>query len=117
MKKLLFFLTAAMFAMSLSAAPVDQAAAMKKAQSFLVNELYAGQIMSPAATQPMLLKAEMGDVKLHGPVYYIFNTATTFVVVAGDDRAEEILIPNCVPTRCWPTQLTISFAPAPTARC
>ncbi len=92
MKKLLFFLTAAMFAMSLSAAPVDQAAAMKKAQSFLVNELYAGQIMSPAATQPMLLKAEMGDVKLHGPVYYIFNTATTFVVVAGDDRAEEILM-------------------------
>jgi Peptidase C10 family. len=40
----------------------------------------------------MLLKAEMGDVKLHGPVYYIFNTATTFVVVAGDDRAEEILM-------------------------
>ena len=92
MKKLLFFLTSAMFAMSLSAAPVDQAAAMKKAQSFLVNELYAGQIMSPAATQPMLLKAEMGDVKLHGPVYYIFNTATTFIVVAGDDRAEEILM-------------------------
>ncbi len=92
MKKLLFFLTSAMFAMSLSAAPVDQAAAMKKAQSFLVNELYAGQIMSPSATQPMLLKAEMGDVKLHGPVYYIFNTATTFIVVAGDDRAEEILM-------------------------
>ena len=40
----------------------------------------------------MLLKAEMGDVKLHGPVYYIFNTATTFIVVAGDDRAEEILM-------------------------
>jgi len=92
MKKLLFFLTAAMIAMSLSAAPVDEVAAMKKAQKFLINELYAGQIMSPAATQPLLLKAEMGDVKLHGPVYYIFNTATTFVVVAGDDRAEEILM-------------------------
>ena len=92
MKKLLFFLTATLLAMSLSAAPVDQATAMKKAQSYLINELYAGRIMSPAATIPVLLKAEEGTSKMLGPVYYIFNTATTFVVVAGDDRAEEILM-------------------------
>ena len=48
--------------------------------------------MSPAATIPVLLKAEEGTSKMLGPVYYIFNTATTFVVVAGDDRAEEILM-------------------------
>ena len=92
MKKLLFFLTATLLAMSLSAAPVDQATAMKKAQSYLINELYAGKFMSPAAVQPVLLKAEMGDVKLCGPVYYIFNTANSFIVVAGDDRADEILM-------------------------
>ena len=92
MKKLLFFLTAAIMAMSLTAAPVDQVTAQKKAQSFLKNELYAGQIMAPTATNPVLLKAELGNVKLNEPVYYIYNTSTTFIVVAGDDRAEEILM-------------------------
>ena len=92
MKKLLFFLTAAMMAMSLMAAPVDQATAMRKAQSFLTNQLYAGQVMAPAALNPVLLKAEMGNVKLNEPVYYIYNTSTTFIVVAGDDRAEDILM-------------------------
>ena len=42
MKKFLFLLTAAIMAMSLTAAPVDQATAFRKAQSFLTNELYAG---------------------------------------------------------------------------
>ena len=92
MKKFFFFLTAAIMAMSLSAAPVDQNTAMQKAQRFLANQLYAGKIMSPSALNPVLLKAEMGSAKLHQPVYYIFNTSTTFLVVAGDDRAEEILV-------------------------
>ena len=92
MKKVLFFLTAAILAMSSWAAPVDQTAAMQKAQRFLSNELYAGKMMAPAALQPVLLKAEMGEAKVNQPVYYIFNTATTFIVVAGDDRAEEILM-------------------------
>ncbi|MBQ9577033.1 MAG: C10 family peptidase [Muribaculaceae bacterium] len=92
MKKILFFLTAAMMAMSLLAAPVDQATAMRKAQSFLTNQLYAGKMMSPAALNPVLIKAEFGNVKYSEPVYYIYNTATTFIVVAGDDRAEEILM-------------------------
>ncbi|MBR3453560.1 MAG: C10 family peptidase [Muribaculaceae bacterium] len=78
-------------AMSLSAAPVDQATAMRKAQNFL-SQHYAGKVMAPAALQPVLLKAEMGKAKINEPVYYIYNTATTFVVVAGDDRAEEILM-------------------------
>ena len=92
MKKIMFFLTAAIMAMSLTAAPVDQVTAQKKAQSFLSNQFYAGRIMSPAALQPVLLKAEMGNVKFNEPVYYIYNTSTTFVVVAGDDRADEILM-------------------------
>ena len=92
MKKLLFFLTAMFMAMSLQAAPVDQATAMKKARSFLTNEFYAGKLMSPAALNPVLLKAEIGDIKRYQPVYYIFNTSTTFIVVAGDDRADQILM-------------------------
>lgn len=81
-----------MITASMMAAPVDQFTAMQKAKSFLTNELYAGKMMSPAALQPVLLKAEMGNAKLNEPVYYIFNTSTTFLVVAGDDRAEEILM-------------------------
>ena len=92
MKKLLLFLTAITMAMSMTAAPVDQVTAQKKAQNFLKNELYAGKVMAPAAINPVLLKAEMGNVKLNQPVYYIYNTSTTFIVVAGDDRADEILM-------------------------
>ena len=98
MKKIFLFLTFVIMAMSLSAAPVDQATAMRKAQSFL-NEFYGGQIMAPSAKQPVLLKAEMGSVMRHQPVYYIFNTSTTFLVVAGDDRAEEILMVGDRPLR------------------
>ena len=97
MKKFLFLLTATIMAMSMFAAPVDQAAALRIAQSYLKNELYAGQLMAPAATTPVLLKAELGDVKLTQPVYYIFNTSTTFLVVAGDDRAVEILMVGDAP--------------------
>ena len=99
MKKILLFLTAALITTSMLAAPVDQFTAMQKAKSFLTNELYAGKMMSPAALQPVLLKAEMGNVKLNEPVYYIFNTSTTFLVVAGDDRAEEILMIGDRPLR------------------
>ena len=92
MKKLFFLMTAAIVALSLTAAPVDQATATKKAKSYLTNELYAGRIMAPAAVNPILLKAEIGSAKLNQPAYYIYNTSTTFLVIAGDDRAEEILM-------------------------
>ena len=90
MRKLLSLLTVAMVALQLMAAPVDVSTAKMKAQQYLVNKVYAGKIMAPAATDAKLIKTEMGE-KAQTPVYYIFNTATTFVIVSGDDRAEEIL--------------------------
>ena len=92
MKKFLLLLTAAIAAFSLMAAPVDQAKATLKAKNYLTNELFAGKLMAPAAVNPVLLKAEVGNNKLNQPVFYIFNTTKTFLVVAGDDRAEEILM-------------------------
>lgn len=91
-------MAAALMAMSLFAAPVDQASAFRKAKSFLTNELYAGKLMAPAALDPVLLKTEMGS-KANKPVYYIYNTSTTFIVVAGDDRAEEILMVGDAPLK------------------
>ena len=92
MKKLLLLATVALMAMSTFAAPVDQARAMRMAKAYLTNELYAGQIMAPSALNPVLLRMEVGDNKLNQPVYYIYNTSTTFLVIAGDDRAENILM-------------------------
>ena len=90
MRKFLSLLTVAMVALQLMAAPVDVSTAKMKAQQYLANKVYAGKIMAPAATQPTLIKTEMGE-KSQAPVYYIFNTATTYVIVSGDDRAEEVL--------------------------
>ena len=72
------------------AAPVDATSAKAKAEQYLAQKAYAGKIMAPRAADATLIKTEMGE-KAHAPVYYIFNSATTFVIVSGDDRAEEIL--------------------------
>ena len=90
MKKLLSLLAVGVAALQLMAAPVDVTTAMNKARQYLASKVYAGKIMSPGATDLKLIKTEMGE-KAQTPVYYIFNTATTFVIVSGDDRAEEIL--------------------------
>ena len=92
LKKSLLIVAALVAAFQSQAAPVDAASAKAKAQQYLVNEIYAGKFMAPAATEPVLIKTEMGKVNQETPVFYIFNTSTTFVVVSGDDRAEEILV-------------------------
>ena len=89
MKKLLLLMTLAVVAMSMSAAPVDQRMAQKKAQNYLVKSLFTN--MAPGALNPTLKLAEASRVKGAGPVYYIFTTSNSYAVVAGDDRAEEIL--------------------------
>ena len=98
MKKFLFLLTTVMVALSVWAAPVDQNAASKVAKNYLTQEMYAGRIMAPAAVNPVLLKTGYAEnAKVQKPVYYIFNTSTTYLVVAGDDRAEEILMVGDAP--------------------
>ncbi len=91
MKKILSLALIAIVACATAmAAPVDAVSAKSKAQNYLASKFYAGKIMVPSATQATLIRSEMGD-KATSPVFYIFNTATTFVIVSGDDRAEEIL--------------------------
>ena len=91
MKKLLFLLSAAVVAMSLSAAPVDQANAAKSAYGFLKHCNQTGMIKQSVTGVPKLAKAEASRVKSGEAVYYIFTTSNSYVVVAGDSRAEEIL--------------------------
>lgn len=90
MKKLLFFTLALVVACTAAmAAPVDVTTAKEKAVQHLmkVNE---GKTMAPRAIDATLIKTEMGE-KSEAPVFYIFNTETCYIIVSGDDRAEEIL--------------------------
>ena len=91
MKKFLLLLTAAVAAMSLSAAPVDQFTAAKSAYGFLTRGKYNGKITMPTTEMPRLAKAEPSRVDGSKPVYYIYTTKNSYVVVAGDDRAVDIL--------------------------
>ena len=91
MKRLLTLtLAVALACAAAMAAPVDATTARAKAQQFLASKFYAGKTMAPGATTATLIKTEMGD-NATTPVFYIFNTATTFVIVSGDDRALEVL--------------------------
>ena len=47
---------AILVAMSVSAAPVDYATALKKAKNHLANKMYSGMVMSPSALNPVAIR-------------------------------------------------------------
>ena len=89
MKKFFFTLIALAVAMQVSAAPVDQFTALQKAQNFMQGN--SVEFRSPAPSSLKLHRAVVGNVKLNQPVFYVFNSSNSFVIVSGDDRAVEIL--------------------------
>ncbi len=90
-KKLLFLLTVAIAAFSMLAAPVDQATAAKLAGSFLSNGRQTGTLMNPSSSKLELRKAEPSRAVGAGAAYFIYTTDHSYVVIAGDDRAELVL--------------------------
>ena len=92
MKKLLFLLTAIMVALSVSAADVSLSQAQAAANRFLTKQVSAGQLRASAASNLQLVKAEASVAKPSAVDYYIFNTDESYVVVAGDDQAPQILM-------------------------
>ncbi len=76
----------------LQAADVTLAAAQNAAKSFLTKQVANGRLKAPAATNLKLVKAEASVAKPTAVDYYIFNTDKSYVVVAGDDLAPEILM-------------------------
>ena len=80
-----------MAAMQLWAAPVDQVTAQMTAQRFVQGQTYAGQLMAPMTGEVKLAHVEMNSKMLDRAVYYVFNTKNGYVIVSGDDRAEQIL--------------------------
>ena len=72
------------------AANVDAPAARITAEQFLSQQ--AGNIkFALPSSELKLAHAELNSGMVSTPVYYIFNSDNAFVIVAGDDRAQEIL--------------------------
>ena len=91
MRRILLCVAVLFAAIQLSAAPVDARTAQLKATNFVQQGLYGGRLMAPLAGEMKLAHAEMNSKMLDRAVYYIFNTSNGYVIVSGDDRAEEIL--------------------------
>lgn len=84
MRKFLLLAALLVSTMQLFAAQVDLSQAQAAAQRFLQNR-------AVPASGIRLQHAEMSSTRLSQPVYYIFNSDNAFVIVSGDDRAQEIL--------------------------
>ncbi len=91
MKKILLLLAVLLAALQMSAAPVDLATARAKAKQCAASIARASMSHAPSITQLTLALAENGLENPDQAVYYIFNTDQKFTIVAGDDRAEDIL--------------------------
>ena len=92
MKKIVFLFAVVFTALQLSAADVTPSQAQAAANSFLRKQVAAGQIKAAAASNLQLVKAEASVAKPTAVDYYIFNSAKSYVVVAGDDLAPQILM-------------------------
>ena len=90
MKKMLLVLAVAFAAMQAVAANVDLASAQSMAQQFLMSHT-ASQRFNAAAPAVKWVHQEMNSSNANQAAYYVINTDRGFVVVAGDDRAQEIL--------------------------
>ncbi len=87
----LMLVALAMAVASVSAANVDASAAQAKAIQFLNTQPGTRFMASPSTLK--LAHAEPSSVDAKSSVFYVFNAddGGAFVIVSGDDRAEEIL--------------------------
>ena len=92
MKKLFILLSAAIVALSASAADVSTSQAQAAANAFLAKQVKAGRLKASAASNLKLVKAERSVAKPTATDYYIFNSTQSYVVVSGDDQAPQILM-------------------------
>ena len=90
MKKSLFLAVLLMTAMQALAGHVDLATAKQSAQRFLMNKAVNGRFMASTPTVKWTHEVKnSSNVAL--TAYYIVNTDRGFAIIAGDDRAKDIL--------------------------
>lgn len=91
MQKITLFISLLLLAvMPITAANVDLSMARFTAQRFIDHSV-AGKRLAGAPTSVKLLHAEANSSLAGVATYYIYNSEQGFVIVAGDDRAQEIL--------------------------
>ncbi len=90
MKKILLMLAVAVAALQMTAANVDLVTAQAKAAEFLRSQASGGKLTA-SQVQFVSQRTITNSSNVTMPVYYIFNTRDNFVIVSGEDRAEEIL--------------------------
>ena len=91
MRKLFFLVTLLLAAMQLTAANVDLVMAKMTALRFMQSQVAAPRFNGVQANNVRLLHAEVNSTRADQAVYYIFNSDRGFIIVAGDDRAQQIL--------------------------
>ena len=78
--------------MQMSAAGVDVATAQASALRFLHGNTFSIRHAAPATTRTLsLIHTEVSHSSDSQAAYYIFNTDDCYIIIAGDDRAEEVL--------------------------
>ena len=90
MKKLLILFALSCVAMQVMAASVSMTDAQSMAQRFLVSHSGKNSFNASPPTVKWIHQ-EMSTILANQAAYYVVNTDRGFVVVAGDDRAQEIL--------------------------
>jgi hypothetical protein len=90
MKKIVLLFTIMFAAMQVMAADIDLAAAQTKAQQFMMSQLgkKSFNTVNPVVNG---VHQELNSSNASKVAYYVINLDNAFVVVAGDDRAQEIL--------------------------
>ena len=87
--KILLFVSLVLIVVQGWAAPVDLSQAQSVAQNFTVAN---GGFYAPSVNGGLRLAyAEQSSKIKNQPVFYVFNSADSYVIVAGDDRAEDVL--------------------------
>ena len=90
MKKILILATLLLAAIPVFARQVDLATAQEKAQQFLMSKTTHGRLMT-ATPRVKWVHSERNTNSAELVAYYIVNTDNGFVIVSGDDRAQEVL--------------------------
>ena len=92
MKYIVSFLATLLLAVAqVLAADVNVQTAQAIAQRYLNGNTAGPRLAGKPAAEVKLLHAEMNSMRPEQAVYYIFNSESGFVIVSGDDRAQEIL--------------------------
>lgn len=92
MKKVLFLIALTLIALRGSSAQVDETTAMATAQQFATAISGSSLHRAPAQGNNIrLVHTARNQYDVSQAIYYIFNSDDSYIIIAGDDRAYEVL--------------------------